>query len=166
MIRVSVFYFLATCSVIFGALAITRKNPIHSALMLVLSLLSLAGVYVALGAAFLAMAQVFVYAGAIMVLFIFVIMLVGTKPTTIAIRARDHYQWGIAIAVLLFIVFVIKLGASSLGIRGIETEVKELALVLVGTGSIFGVHALAFELGSILVLVSLVGAVLLTRKHE
>jgi len=133
--------------------------------MLVLSLLSLAGVYIVLGAAFLAMAQVFVYAGAIMVLFIFVIMLVGTKPSTVAIRARDNYQWGIGIAVLLFIVFVMKLGSIPMGIRIVETEVKKLALVLVGTGSDFGIHALAFELGSLLVLVSLIGAVLLTRHH-
>lgn len=165
--RVHAFYALSTLACLFGLLAITRRNPIHSALMLVLSLISLAGVYLALGAAFLAMAQVFVYAGAIMVLFIFVIMMVGGVPAGVGVRGREGYLWGAGSIVLVAAGFAAALAARKGGVLAMrDLSVRELAAALIGTRGEYGVHAFAFELGSLLVLVAIVAAVLLTRKRQ
>src|SRR6476469_1056856 len=75
------FYFLAALAVISGILVITRKNPVHSALALILTLLSVAGLYLMLYAPFVAGVQIILYAGGIMVLFLFVIMLVNLEKS-------------------------------------------------------------------------------------
>ena len=73
------FYFLSTIAIVSAILVITRKNPVHSALSLIVTLLSLAGLYLMLYAPFVAGVQIIVYAGGIMVLFLFVIMLVNIE---------------------------------------------------------------------------------------
>src|SRR5919198_4178649 len=73
------FYFLAALTVISGVLVITRKNPVHSALALIMALLGQAGLYLMLYAPFVAGVQIILYAGGIMVLFLFVIMLVSIE---------------------------------------------------------------------------------------
>lgn len=164
--RPSIYYIFATLACIFALFAITRKNPVHSALMLVLSLLSLSVVYLAIGAVFLAMAQIFVYAGAIMVLFVFVLMLIGTRPDEIGKRTRDGWGLGLLAAISCLLVFLVKYDFRGGALRIVEVGPAELAGVLVGVGSELGEHALAFELGSVLVLVAIVGALLLTRKGK
>src|SRR3982751_6972613 len=81
------FYFLSAVAVISALLVITRRNPVHSALALIFTLLSLAGLYLMLYAPFVAGVQIILYAGGIMVLFLFVIMLVNLEKN---IR---EYQW-------------------------------------------------------------------------
>ena len=76
-----IFTLLAAVGLGSAVMMITRKNPVHSALYLVVTFFSVAGIYVVLGAAFLAAVQVLVYAGGIMVLFLFVIMLVDSPGT-------------------------------------------------------------------------------------
>src|SRR5919108_5375553 len=73
------FYFLSAIAVISGLLVITRRNPVHSALALIFTLLALAGLYLMLYAPFVAGVQIILYAGGIMVLFLFVIMLVSIE---------------------------------------------------------------------------------------
>src|ERR1700746_3420281 len=89
------FYFLSAVAVASAILVITRKNPVHSALSLIFTLLSLAGLYLMLYAPFVAGVQIILYAGGIMVLFLFVIMLVNIE------RAQREYafnqQWHIGI---------------------------------------------------------------------
>ena len=164
--RVSIFYIFSTLACIFGLLAITRRNPVHSALMLVLSLLSLAAVYLSLGALFIAMAQIFVYAGGIMVLFLFVIMLVGTRAEVIGVRGRAGYAGGLMVALAVLVVLLWKLPYLGGMVRIIEVGPRELAAVLIGTQSVLGEHAFAFELASVLVLVAIIGSLLLTRKKN
>src|SRR5262245_22545504 len=100
------FYLLAGLAILGGVLVITRKNPVHSALALILTLLSLAGLYLMLYAPFVAGVQIILYAGGIMVLFLFVIMLVNIE------RAQKEHQFngqwivGILAAVALGGLFV------------------------------------------------------------
>src|ERR1700752_916431 len=75
------FYFLSGLAILSGVLVITRKNPVHSALALILTLLAVAGLYLMLYAPFVAGVQIILYAGGIMVLFLFVIMLVSIERT-------------------------------------------------------------------------------------
>lgn len=165
--RVHAFYLFGFLTLVFGLLAITRRNPVHSALMLVMSLLSAAGIYLVLGAKFLAMAQIFVYAGAIVVLFIFVIMMVGTGPEVLARRGRKDWGWGLAAALLVGLALALKLPLlPGVVLAFVETTPQALAAVLVGTGGMLGEHALAFELGSFLVLAAMIGSVMLGRMRS
>ncbi|HYL95348.1 MAG TPA: NADH-quinone oxidoreductase subunit J, partial [Terriglobales bacterium] len=85
------FYFLSTMALISGVLVITRKNPVHSAIALIFTLLSLAGLYLMLYAPFVAGVQIILYAGGIMVLFLFVIMLVSVSR--VERESQFNKQW-------------------------------------------------------------------------
>src|ERR1700676_2516534 len=100
------FYFLSGITLLSGVFVITRKNPVHSALALILGLLSQAGLYLMLYAPFVAGVQIILYAGGIMVLFLFVIMLVNIDRS---IRERQfNSQWvvGLLAGVALLALFV------------------------------------------------------------
>src|SRR5438105_4207361 len=88
------FYFLSAIAVIGGLLVITRRNPVHSALALISSLLALAGLYLMLYAPFVAGVQIILYAGGIMVLFLFVIMLISIEKAER--EYQFNHQWHVA----------------------------------------------------------------------
>ncbi len=160
--RAAAFHLLSILACLFALAAVTRRNPVHAALLLALALLALAADYLVLGAVFLALAQVFVYAGAIVVLFVFVLMILGTREEDR--RMRSGGTAGVALAAILFAVIAAKLSAAlSIGIKARETLPEDLSAVLVGTGGFLGEHAFAFELGSVLVLTALVGAMTIAR---
>lgn len=164
--RAIFFHAFSMMACLFALAAITRKNPVHSALMLVLALLALAVDYAVLGATFLAAAQVFVYAGAIVVLFVFVIILVGTRPEQVGARARSGWLLGAVIAVLAAAVLMAKLTPwAEIVLLTRETSPEQLALALIGTRGILGPFAFAFELGSVLVLVAMISAFMLSRRR-
>ncbi len=165
--RVHAFYLFGFLSTVFALLAITRRNPVHSALMLVMTLLSVAGVYLVLGARFVAMAQIFVYAGAIVVLFVFVIMMVGTGPEVLSHRGRHNWGWGLAAALLVGAALALKIPLLPDAVLALtDTDPRALAAVLIGSGGLIGEHALAFELGSFLVLAAMIGSVMLGRTRS
>jgi NADH-quinone oxidoreductase subunit J len=161
---------------IFGGLAVAgalnlllQKHPINSALSLVVVMMSLAVLYWSLGAEFLAAAQVIVYSGAIMVLFVFVIMLLNAgkeEPTT---GSRAAYIVGFpgaaAIFCLLSFVFLTEskyFGHSTLGgtLSHATDNIAELSAVL------FTKLLLPFEVTSVIILVAILGAVVLARKEQ
>jgi NADH-quinone oxidoreductase subunit J len=162
--------------IIFGGLALVgalnllfQRHPIHSALSLVVVMMSLAVLYWSLGAEFLAAAQVIVYSGAIMVLFVFVIMLLnaGTEQRTRGSRAA--YAVGIpgaaAIFCLLSFVFLSERGAlhaSNIG-GDLSNTVDNIAQV---SAMLFTRQLLPFEVTSVLILVAILGAVVLARKEQ
>ena len=138
--------------IIFSALAIAgalnlllQKHPINSALSLVVVMLSLAVLYWSLGAEFLAAAQVIVYSGAIMVLFVFVIMLLNAGEEEHTTGSRAAYFAGIP---------------GSLAVFCLLSNIAEISQVL------FTKLLLPFEVTSILILVAILGAVVLARKEE
>lgn len=162
--------------IIFGALAVAgalnlllQRHPINSALSLVVVMMSLAVLYWSLGAEFLAAAQVIVYSGAIMVLFVFVIMLLNAGEEERTSGSRAAYIVGIpgaaAIFCLLSFVFLSEqkaLGLASLGghLNNGLNNIAEISQVL------FTKQLLPFEVTSILILVAILGAVVLARKEE
>jgi NADH-quinone oxidoreductase subunit J len=162
--------------IIFGALALggainllLQRHPIHSALSLVVVMMSLAVLYWSLGAEFLAAAQVIVYSGAIMVLFVFVIMLLNAGEEEHTHGSRAAYTVGIpgaaAIFCLLSFVFLSErdaLGSINIGGRLSNTadNISELSSVL------FTKLLLPFEVTSVLILVAILGAVVLARKEQ
>ena len=162
--------------IIFGALALGgalnllfQRHPIHSALSLVVVMMSLAVLYWSLGAEFLAAAQVIVYSGAIMVLFVFVIMLLNAGKEERTRGSRAAYAVGIpgaaAIFCLLSFVFLSErgaLGASNIG-GDLSNAVDNIAQV---SAMLFTRQLLPFEVTSVLILVAILGAVVLARKEQ
>jgi NADH-quinone oxidoreductase subunit J len=162
--------------IIFGALALGfafnllfQRHPINSALSLVIVMMSLAVLYWSLGAEFLAAAQVIVYSGAIMVLFVFVIMLLNAGEEERTTGSRAAYTVGIpgaaAIFCLLSFVFLSERGALSAANLGgdLSNGADNIAQV---SAMLFTKQLLPFEVTSILILVAILGAVVLARKEQ
>jgi NADH-quinone oxidoreductase subunit J len=160
------FYFLATLAIVSGILVITRKNPVHSALALITTLLALAGLYLMLYAPFVAGVQIILYAGGIMVLFLFVIMLVAIEKAEREAQFNNQWLVGIVATVALGILFIIVYtrGRTLFAARppiGIseQSNTQEVARWL------YGAYMLPFEIASLLLLVAIVGAVVMAKKR-
>ncbi len=161
------FYLVAFVVVVSGFLVILCKSPINSALGLVNTFFCLAIFYVMLHAPFMAAIQIMVYAGAIMVLILFVIMLLN-----LGTAARKRYTQGIvwsaiaSLMVLVNVVFFLKRGR----VTGAEGDVTAFMVESVGHTELIGrtmftEFILPFEIASILLLVAIVGAVVLAKKE-
>jgi len=168
---VTSFFFFSIGAVILisAILVIVLRNPIHSALSLVLTFFSLAGLYVLLNAQFVAAIQVIVYAGAIMVLFLFVIMLLNLDKEK-RVRERHGVQkaFGIVMASLFLVVIgsVVATGILS-GNKGIHTadQVSAIGNTKAIASLLFTKWVLPFEITSILLLAAIVGAIVLSKKE-
>jgi NADH-quinone oxidoreductase subunit J len=161
------FYFLSALALAGGVFVITRRNPVHSALALIVTLLALAGIYLMLYAPFVAGVQIILYAGGIMVLFLFVIMLVDVGR---AEKERQfNRQWVVAIvsATGLGVLFVKVFANSKIMAQLMNKPLPTLAesnnTQIVGQG-LYGNYMLAFEVASLLLLVAIIGAVVMAKK--
>jgi len=165
------FFVFFACAVlaIAGALVlIVAREPIHSALALVLVMISLAVLYLLLGAPLIAAVQIIVYAGAIMVLFVFVIMLLnaGVEERTNWSKIAKYAGLPLAVVLLLEIahwLFQAPVGAAianGVGAPGPAASTTELSLEL------FQQYLFPFEATSILILIAILGALVLARKEE
>ena len=160
----ALFYILAFLTLVFGFLVIANpfsRNPVTSAMFLVLTIVSLAGLFVLLHAFFLAAVQVLVYAGAVMVLFLFVIMMLDLK----AEERRKIKAFGVVGGVIsvgaILAIFLSSLWNASLGAA--DSPALEGGTVSLGK-LLFTQYLLPFEIVSVLLLVAIVGVVLLSRK--
>jgi NADH-quinone oxidoreductase subunit J len=170
-----VVFVLASAMMLIGAFGvITRRNPVHAALSLVLTLFGVAVHFVALEAYFLAAVQIIVYAGAIVVLFLFVIMLLGVdKAEDLQTEPLVAQRWlaGIAgLGLLGLLVIAVSRGAEMLTTRaeGLATSAEGAsgdANIQQLARSVFGDYVVAFELTSILLVVAVVGTVMLARRR-
>lgn len=160
------FYSVAAVAIISAILVITCKNPINSALSLVLTFFCLAVFYVMLHAPFLAAVQVMVYAGAIMVLIIFVIMLLNIQAETVKKSAHGIVIGGaIGFAILCETGYLLLSGAisESRGPMDLALIAKIGHTELIGR-AMFGDFLLPFEITSLLLLAAIIGAVVLAKK--
>jgi NADH-quinone oxidoreductase subunit J len=162
------FYLLSGLALISGILVITRRNPVHSALALIVTLLALAGIYLMLYAPFVAGVQIILYAGGIMVLFLFVIMLVNVGR--VEKERQFNKQWLVAIVASLGLgILFVKVFTSS----KILTELLKKPMAQLQEASntqqvgllLYGQYMLAFEIASLLLLVAIVGAVVMAKKR-
>jgi NADH-quinone oxidoreductase subunit J len=159
------FYILAFAALVCGFLVVANpfsRNPVTSAMFLVLTIIALAGLFVLLHAYFLAAVQVLVYAGAVMVLFLFVIMLLDLKT-----EERRRFKilagiGGVAAAAAILLIFLHNLLHAMLG--GAESPSLEGGTLALGKG-LFTQYVLPFEIVSVLLLVAMVGVVLLSKKE-
>jgi NADH-quinone oxidoreductase subunit J len=159
------FYLLSGLAILGGVLVITRKNAVHSALALILTLLALAGLYLMLYAPFVAGVQIILYAGGIMVLFLFVIMLVNLERSQKEEQFNQQWIAGILAAVALgglFIAIYAK-GNALLPVHAAkmteESNTQDIGLLL------YGNYMFSFEIASLLLLVAIIGAVVMAKKR-
>jgi NADH-quinone oxidoreductase subunit J len=159
------FYVLAALTLIFGALVVANpfsRNPVTSAMFLVLTIISMAGLFVLLNAFFLAAVQVLVYAGAVMVLFLFVIMLLDLKEEERRKIKLTGLIAGLASVGAIVVIFVQSLFATKPGENlPAPTAVGDTAAL---GKMLFTNYLLPFEIVSILLLVAMVGVILLSKK--
>jgi NADH-quinone oxidoreductase subunit J len=163
MITTYLFYLLSFLAIMFGLMVVLSKNPVHSILYLVLTFFTIAGHYVLLNAQFLAAVHIIVYAGAIMVLFLFVIMLLNLNKETephksIWLKASATVASG-----LLLVVLVGSLKGAA-AIQPANTFNPNIGLIQNLGKTLFNDFLLPFEVSSVLLLAAMVGAVMLGKK--
>ena len=164
------FYVLAGLAVVSGLLVITRRNAVHSALALIVTLLAVAGLYLMLYAPFVAGVQIIVYAGGIMVLFLFVIMLVNIERSSKDRQFNRMWPVGLAAACALLALFVTAFvkGKALFPDRMMAlaegSNTQQVAGMLYGEAGRMGEYTFAFEIASLLLLVAILGAVIMTKK--
>jgi NADH-quinone oxidoreductase subunit J len=162
------FYLFAAVAIGASLLVIAQRNPIYSVLLLIASFGALSGLYVMLDAPFVAVIQIIVYAGAIMVLFLFVVMLLNAPHEDTEYDERVHpllrpgpMRLGALLALLLGIELLWALGRG--GESGVFPGGAVTSVAVIGR-SLFTDYAFPFEVTSILILVAMVGAVVLARR--
>jgi NADH-quinone oxidoreductase subunit J len=158
-----VFWILAAMIVGFALFTITRKNPITAVMSLVACFFGLAAMYATLSAHFLAVLQVLVYAGAIMVLFIFVVMILNREEVT-PLSFRPMRVLGVLAGVYLFVKFVDVVVSMPLGIPAAPSE--SYGTVGAVGELLFRDFLYPFEAISVLLLVAIIGGVVISRSHQ
>jgi NADH-quinone oxidoreductase subunit J len=159
----SVFYFLSFVSILCALMVVVSKNPIHSILYLILTFFSIAGHYVLLNAQFLAAVHVIVYAGAIMVLFLYVIMMLNLNAD---IEPHKSKWLKIAATIAGGLLMVVLVGALRSSAESIApTSNIQIGMIKNLGKTLYNDFMLPFEISSILFLVAMVGAVMLGKKE-
>ncbi|MBI3219966.1 MAG: NADH-quinone oxidoreductase subunit J [Bacteroidetes bacterium] len=160
----NLFYFLSFVAVLSALMVVFSKNPVHSVLYLIITFFAIAGHYILLNAQFLAAVHVIVYAGAIMVLFLYVIMLLNLNQETEPHKSTLIKLAAAISAGLLLVVFVGSIrGSEQMMVQPQQVEVgsvKDMGRVL------FKEFLLPFEISSVLLLVAMIGAVMLGKNEE
>src|SRR4051812_31626230 len=164
------FYLFAAIAVLASLLVIAQRNPIYSVLLLIASFGALSGLYVLLEAPFVAVIQIIVYAGAIMVLFLFVVMLLNAPHEETEYDERVHpllrpgpMRFGAVLAVALAVELWWALGRG--GDTGAFPSGAVTSVAVIGR-ALFTEYAFPFEVTSVLILVAMVGAVVLAKRDH
>jgi NADH-quinone oxidoreductase subunit J len=169
MLQAIAFYFIAACILGFAVLVISTKDTVHSVLFLVVDFLFVSALYVLLGAQFLAVIQVLVYAGGIVVLYLFVVMLVNLRRPPEAHQdphRRSRLGFGLAAAVLIELGIIVASGylrpapaiaaSASVPVAGNTEQVGWL---------LYTSYLIPFEIASMLLLVAMIGAIVLAKRE-
>ena len=169
----AIFYYMAAASVASALLAVTRKSPVHSMLWVLALFLHVAGIFLLLDAEFLAAVQIIVYAGAILIFYLFFLMLLDL-PDEVA-RPRFGTHWPLAAAAGLsfpVLVWLAQVRTPDPVGAGLAPAARRLAAEGPPRGSLrdigealFGPFALPFEMASLVLLAAIVGAVVLARRR-
>ncbi len=163
------FYFFAFIAVAAALMVVTRRNPVHSALFLVVVFFNVAGLWMLAEAEFLAIALVLVYVGAVMVLFLFVIMMLDVDLAALRAGFMKHLPVGILVAALMLVEMVVVLGPRHFGLQKYmapdhaPAEYNNTAALGL---SLFTEHLYALEIAAVILLVAMVAAMVLTLRKR
>ncbi len=166
------FYYMAAASVASALLAVTRRNPVHSMLWVLALFLHVAGIFLLLGAEFLAAVQIIVYAGAILVFYLFVLMLLDLPGEEARPRFGAHWPFaaagGLGFAAFSWFAQIATPNAARTGVAAqapMAAEGPPLGNLSDVGMALFGPFALPFEMASLVLLAAIVGAVVLARRR-
>ncbi|MGA0546365.1 NADH-quinone oxidoreductase subunit J [Brevundimonas sp. VNH65] len=171
MLQGIAFYLLATVAVISALLVVTARNPVHSVLFLILTFFSAAGLFVLLGAEFLAMLLVVVYVGAVAVLFLFVVMMLDVD----FVRLREGYARYLPFAAIIAAVLLVEMivistavasGGAAAGSEGPMTATAEASNVEMIGRVLYTDYVYIFQAAGIVLLIAMIGAIVLTLRHK
>ena len=159
------FWVLSAVALFSALMVITSKNPVYSVMWLVIVFFAISGHYILLNAQFLAVVNIIVYAGAIMVLFLYVLMLMDLKKETEPQKNRWVKLAGAVAGGSLLLVLVAVLRKADLGGRIAETRMGDIGLIENLGKILFNDYVVPFEISSILFLSAMVGAVVIGKKE-
>jgi NADH-quinone oxidoreductase subunit J len=166
------FYAFSTVTVAAGLMVTLSRNPVHSVLWLILAFLSSAGLFVLLGAEFVAMLLIIVYVGAVAVLFLFVVMMLDIDFAELNAEMGRYMPLGLLVGVVLIMQLVLGVGAwtqaeGAMGLRAAITpdmaqveNTRALGLL------IYDKYLLLFQMSGLILLVAMIGAIVLTLRHR
>ena len=163
------FYLLAAMTIGSAVMVITRPNPVHSAIFLIITLLGVALLFLQMNAEFLAAVQIIVYIGGIMILFLFVIMLVSIDVSVRQVRFNRQWLLGgfTAFVLLVLLAGAVSLQPSRMNLPQPASSGEEsLGNVEMIGDALFQNYMLPFEAASLLLLVAMVGAVLMGKRRK
>ncbi len=165
MMNQLIFLYFATVILVSAVLTVTRTNPVHSVMFMLLLFFHIAGIFVLLNAEFLAAVQLIVYAGAILILYLFVVMLLNVDRESSAARANRFWPWMVGFGLLISgeVMLLVVRGTfpaeEGITMRPAGSGIKELGITL------YQNYLVPFEAASIILLVGLVGAVMLAKRR-
>ena len=171
MLQGIAFYLMAATAVVSGLLVVTARNPVHSVLWLILAFFSSAGLFVLLGAEFLAMLLVVVYVGAVAVLFLFVVMMLDVD----FVRLREGYARylplaaivaGILLAEMIMISIVVVQGGAAADAVGPAVATADASNVETIGRVLYTDYVYIFQAAGIVLLIAMIGAIVLTLRHK
>jgi NADH-quinone oxidoreductase subunit J len=163
------FYLFAISAIVGGLLTVISRNPVHSVLWLILAFLSSAGLFVMLGAEFVAMLLIIVYVGAVAVLFLFVVMMLDVDFAELKAEMTKYLPLALLIGVVLVMQLMIALGAWGFA-DGAELRAAAPAGDAENTAAlgllIYDQYFMLFQLAGLILLVAMIGAIVLTLRHR
>ncbi|MCW3780916.1 NADH-quinone oxidoreductase subunit J [Defluviimonas salinarum] len=169
-VLVFAFYLFAITAVAAGLMVVMARNPVHSVLWLILAFLSSAGLFVLLGAEFVAMLLMIVYVGAVAVLFLFVVMMLDVDFAELKGEMARYMPLGLLIGVVILMQLGIAFGAwetaeTAEAMRGAVTPEGVQNTAALGL-LIYDKYILLFQLAGVILLVAMIGAIVLTLRHR
>jgi NADH-quinone oxidoreductase subunit J len=169
-VAVFIFYIFAICTITGGLFTVISRNPVHSVLWLILAFLSSAGLFVLLGAEFVAMLLIIVYVGAVAVLFLFVVMMLDIDFAELKAEMAKYMPLALLIGVVLLMQLTMAFGsweasAQAEGLRGAVTPTDTHNTAALGL-IIYDQYFLIFQLSGLILFVAMVGAIVLTLRHR
>jgi NADH-quinone oxidoreductase subunit J len=163
------FWLLAVLALIAAVSMIIQRNPVYSALFLIVTLLSLAGLFLLLSAHFLAVIQIIVYAGAIMVLFLFVIMLLDIRRTEVTVsRVKLQKSLGVLLVMAFFVETVMALRSGvggEMAAATVSSPAADFGTAQALGRALFASYVLPLELAAVLLFVAIIGAIVLSKRQ-
>ena len=164
------FYLFATALLAGGAMTVISRNPVHSVLWLILSFISAAGLFVLLGAEFVAMLLIIVYVGAVAVLFLFVVMMLDVDFAELKAEMAKYMPLALLIGVILLMQFGLAFGNWTMA-DGAEAARRAVAPEGVENTAALGLllydtYFILFQLAGLILLVAMIGAIVLTLRHR
>ncbi len=163
------FYLFAVATVAGGLMTVVSRNPVHSVLWLILAFLSSAGLFVTLGAEFVAMLLIIVYVGAVAVLFLFVVMMLDVDFAELKAEMTKYLPLALLIGVVILMQLALAFGVWGFA-DGVEGRIAAPAGDLDNTRAlgllIYDKYILLFQLAGLILLVAMIGAIVLTLRHR